>query len=111
MPITPSNVQQAKFDDAPIASTSSPPGLGPPDPIATTRLNLEASRPNPQKPAIPQMVPVKVDRVDKSGIYVKAGGGGIIPLTGLSNGSISVGQVLLAQVSESGGAAATWMPR
>jgi hypothetical protein len=88
-----------------------PTGLGVPDPIATTRLNLEASRRNPQKPKSPQVVPVKVDRVGKDGIYVKAGGGGVIPLKGLSNGSVSIGQVLLAQVSEGFGAAATWMPR
>ncbi len=88
-----------------------PPGLGGPDPIESTRLNLEASRRTPKKPASPQVVPVKVDRVGKDGIYVKAGGGGVIPLKGLSNGSVSVGQVLLAQVSEGFGAAATWMPR
>lgn len=141
MAITPNNVQRSSFKSsgfkstefkqaavqtnningksavatpqAPNASQSCecPPGLGSPDPIESTRLNLEASRRTPKKPASPQVVPVKVDRVDKDGIYVKAGGGGVIPLTGLSNGSVSVGQVLLAQVSEGFGAAATWMPR
>jgi hypothetical protein len=88
-----------------------PPGLGPPDPIATTRLNLEASRRTPEKTKSSGTASVKVANIDKTGVYVTVGGGGTIPLQGLSNGSLTVGQVLVAQVSSGFGASATWMPR
>lgn len=82
-----------------------------PDPIATTRLNLEASRRTPEKPKSPGTVSVKVAVIDQTGVYVKVGGGGTIPLQGLSNGSLTIGQVLVARVSPGFGASATWMPQ
>lgn len=102
MAITPNKITQDRND---------PTGLGPSDPIATTRLNLEASRRTPEKPKPPGTVSVKVAAIDKTGVYVQVGGGGTIPLQGLSNGSLTIGQVLVAQVSKGFGASATWMPQ